>query len=261
MASPHVAGTAALMIAAGVADVRTQLQTTADDLGNSGLDPLYGFGLVDADESAAPIGPPPPPNDAPIVSDISPADGAIFGSGVLIGFAGTASDTEDGDLTGSLAWTSSIDGTIGAGGSFSTTLSDGNHSITASATDSGSKTGSDSISITVGTPPPPPAEATEVSVASVSYATNGGKNQDKHLYVTVALEDDLGNPVSGAFVSITLANTTTGGSWTDTALTGSNGTVTWTLKNAPSGCYSTTVTDVNAGLTWDGFTPENALCK
>ena len=39
-----------------------------------------------------------------------------------------------GDLTVSLVWTSDIDAQIGTGGSFSTTLSDGNHTITASVT-------------------------------------------------------------------------------------------------------------------------------
>lgn len=63
MASPHVAGTAALVIAAGITDangngrindeVRSRLDQTADDLGKPGLDPQYGFGLVDADEAAA----------------------------------------------------------------------------------------------------------------------------------------------------------------------------------------------------------------
>ncbi|MBI2872887.1 MAG: S8 family serine peptidase [Chloroflexi bacterium] len=52
-ASPHVAGTAALMIAAGVGPntaVRAALQTTADDLGTAGRDTWYGYGLVDAGE-------------------------------------------------------------------------------------------------------------------------------------------------------------------------------------------------------------------
>jgi len=59
MASPHVAGTAALMIAAGMVDhngdtvidnkdVRLVLQNTAIDLGDSGRDIQYGYGLVDA---------------------------------------------------------------------------------------------------------------------------------------------------------------------------------------------------------------------
>ena len=63
MASPHVAGVAALVIAAAggtSSDIRTQLQITADDLGDSSL---YGYGLVDADEAAGVIGeiPDPPP--------------------------------------------------------------------------------------------------------------------------------------------------------------------------------------------------------
>lgn len=256
MASPHVAGTAALVIAAGIADVRTQLQTTADDLGDPGLDPQYGYGLVDADEAAG--APPPPPNYPPVVTITSPADGSTFDSGATILFEGTASDTEDRDLTANLAWTSDIDGPIGTGGSFSTTLSDGNHTITASVTDSGGATGNASISITVGTP----SEATTASVDSITYETEGGRNNDKHLNVTVALVDDLGNPVGDASVSIRLDNTTTGQSWTDTGTTGLDGTVTFSLKNAPSGTYTTTVTDVTAtGLTWDDETPANGFKK
>ena len=44
-----------------------------------------------------------------------------------MGFAGKATDAEDGGLTAGLAWT---DGAIGSGGSFST-LSVGAHTITA----------------------------------------------------------------------------------------------------------------------------------
>lgn len=256
MASPHVAGTAALVIAAGIADVRTQLQQTADDLGDAGVDPHYGYGLVDADEAAGT--PPPPPNDAPTVSITSPVDSATFGSGDTILFEGTASDTEDGDLTGSLAWSSSIDGAIGTGGSFSATLSDGNHTITASVTDSGGASGDDAVSITVGDPP---TEATTVSVSAVTYATEGGKNQDKHLLITIALVDDQGNAVSGASVSIDLYRDTSLIA-SGTATTGTDGTVTFSLKNAQSGTYTTTVTDVSAsGLTWDTLTPINSFTK
>lgn len=58
MASPHVAGTAALLVGAGVTDgngdglindeVRTLLQASALDLGDTGRDQLYGYGRVDA---------------------------------------------------------------------------------------------------------------------------------------------------------------------------------------------------------------------
>ena len=47
-----------------------------------------------------------------------------------------------------------------------------------------------------------------------------------------------------------------------TGLTGTDGTVTFSLKNAKSGCYTTAMTDVTAdGLTWDTTTPDNEFCK
>jgi len=53
MASPHVAGVAALLSAFGAsgADIRTILQQTATDLGAAGRDNHYGFGLVNAEEA------------------------------------------------------------------------------------------------------------------------------------------------------------------------------------------------------------------
>ena len=265
MASPHAAGSAALVIAAGVSDsnsngrindeVRQTLDSTAQDLGDAGRDTKYGYGLVRPDLAAAPSG---PVNEAPVVSITNPADGSTFDSGAAILFEATASDTEDGDLTASLAWTSDIDGPIGTGGSFSTTPSDGNHTITASVTDSGGKTTSASITITVGTPPP---TGTTASVSSITYATSGGNNGTKHLNITLAVVDDLGNAVSGASVSIRLDHES-GTFWTGAGTTGTDGTMTFSLKNASSGCYTTDVTNVNAaGLTWDGVTPTNGFCK
>jgi hypothetical protein len=88
-------------------------------------------------------------NTAPSVNIDSPADGASFPSGSAISFAGSASDAEDGDLTGNLAWMSSLDGSIGSGGSFSVMLSEGTHTITASVSDSGDLSGEASITVVV----------------------------------------------------------------------------------------------------------------
>jgi subtilisin family serine protease len=56
MACPHVAGTVALVLQSHLgwtpSQVQTYLQTTADDLGATGFDPYYGYGLVDAQEAA-----------------------------------------------------------------------------------------------------------------------------------------------------------------------------------------------------------------
>ena len=69
------------------------------------------------------------------------------------------------------------------------------------------------------------------------------------------------DPVATASVSIDV--TLEGSPYaSETGTTGDAGTVTFTFKNAPSGTYTTTVTDVAAaGLTWDGLTPPNEFEK
>lgn len=66
MASPHVAGIAALVLACGCltdengggvvnhVDARLRLQKTAKDLGTAGRDTHYGYGLVYAPSAAPP---------------------------------------------------------------------------------------------------------------------------------------------------------------------------------------------------------------
>ena len=96
-----------------------------------------------------------------------------------------------------------------------------------------------------------------ISVSSISYATAGGKNGDKHLLVTLTL-----NPtVADASVSADLyRDGALEASWTGT--TGTDGTVTFQKKNARSGVYTTTVTAVSAaGYDWDGVTPPNSFHK
>jgi len=76
MACPHVSGTAALVIASGSSlsndDVRLRLQETADDLGATGKDNQYGYGLVDAGEAASqPDTTPPDPTNTLHVDNIT----------------------------------------------------------------------------------------------------------------------------------------------------------------------------------------------
>jgi len=99
--------------------------------------------------------------------------------------------------------------------------------------------------------------ATTVRVESITYTTRA---RGRHLDVTLLLLDNLDQSVAGASVSATLHRN--GSSWNFAGTTGSNGTVTFTLNNHGSGCYSTVVTAVVAsGLTWDGVTPFNEYCK
>jgi parallel beta-helix repeat protein len=95
-----------------------------------------------------------PVNDAPIAAISSPANNSTFTQGQAITFQGSANDVEDGSLTGaSLVWTSSIDGQIGTGESFTRNdLSIGTHTITLVATDSQGAQGTDSVTIIVNPP-------------------------------------------------------------------------------------------------------------
>ena len=284
-------------------------------------------------------------NSSPTVTITNPTDGSTYGSGATINFDGTASDAEDDNLTASLVWTSDIDGQIGTGGSFSTILSDGTHTITTQVTDSGGATASSSITITITASPPTlvsisispvnpsitegstqqftatgtysddtnqvltdvtwssslttiatidgsglatgisagsttitaissgqedttilqvvvaPEEPTTASVSSITYSTHGGKDNSKHLDITITIINDFANPVSGASVSIDLLRD---GSFVGqgTGTTGSSGTITFSLKNAASGFYTTEVTGVIASsLIWDGITPSNGFNK
>jgi subtilisin len=163
MASPHAAGALAILAsrnnpnnATDVFNLYNQVMNAGnfnwtDDSGDGIKEPLLDVSNATLfNPVLVPGGGGGGGNNPPTVNISSPADSASFDSGASISFAGSASDSEDGDLTGSLAWTSSLDGQIGTGGSFSTVLSDGTHVITAEVTDSANQTGSDSITITVG---------------------------------------------------------------------------------------------------------------
>ena len=262
MASPHVAGVAALVWAGNPdwsnGDVRNQLEITADDLGDSSL---YGNGLVDADEA---VGVPPPPlNEPPIVFITKPADGSTFDSGVAIPFEGTASDPEDGVLTADLIWTSIKDGQIGIGGSFFKTLSDGAHTITAEVTDSGDETGSASIGITVGTPITDNILHVKSIDMSFDEPATAGPNKFYTAIATVYIIDansDPTNPipVEGATVSGIWSDATTD---SDTGISDTSGKVIMIsdkVKNPASGTKFTFTVDnvIKDGWTYDSPSPK-----
>jgi subtilisin family serine protease len=76
-AAPHVAGVAALIWEDSTSwsndQVRQHLQNTAHDLGGSGWDQFYGYGLVDAYAAVASPPPPPPPPPPPTVQIQGPS--------------------------------------------------------------------------------------------------------------------------------------------------------------------------------------------
>lgn len=94
-----------------------------------------------------------------------------------------------------------------------------------------------------------PEEPTSTIVSSINYITYGGKDNSKHLDITISIIDNFANPISGASVSIELSRD--GGFITSSTGTTTEGTVTFSLKNAASGHYETDVTNViSSGLTF-----------
>jgi hypothetical protein len=135
------------------------------------------------------------PNQAPTATISAPADDASVDEFMSVAFQGSASDPEDGALTGSaLVWTSSIDGGIGTGTAFSRNdLSPGSHVITLTATDSDGATGTATVDLTV------VDVANEPPVVSITAPADGGSAQSgDNVTFTGTAEDPEDGPLTGA---------------------------------------------------------------
>lgn len=100
-----------------------------------------------------------------------------------------------------------------------------------------------------------------VKAECITYTTTGGKGGDKNLIITVDVVDDLGNPVSGASVTISLLRDSAAAG-SGTADTNSSGSVSFQLRNAANGCYETTVDNIVAtGLSYNSTYPMNGFSK
>jgi hypothetical protein len=107
-------------------------------------------------------------------------------------------------------------------------------------------------------PEPSPGKS---NVGPIEYGLAGGKNDNKHLLITIHVEDDDVN-IAGADVSILISNDSFRKGWTASGTTSSDGKVTFQLSNARSGCYSTFVNSVTSDLSWDESQPQDiGFCK
>jgi hypothetical protein len=108
----------------------------------------------------------------PVVVITSPSNGASFTTGTPVSFVGSASDAEDGSLGAQLQWTSSINGAVGSGTAFSTSvLTVGTHTITASVVDTSGLQGSASITLAIN-------PATSITLSAVGYKVKGIRTAD-----------------------------------------------------------------------------------
>lgn len=88
-------------------------------------------------------------NTEPQISITAPVGGSQFSEGQSITFTGNADDNEDGELSQNIEWSSNIDGPLGTGASFSTVLSIGSHTVTATITDAEGEEVSETVIISV----------------------------------------------------------------------------------------------------------------
>ena len=176
-----------------------------------------------------------------------------------MGFAGNATDPEDGTLTGaSLVWTSSRDGQIGTGTSFATTsLSVGVHTITLTATDSQGATGTATITVTItGT------SQNQSPTAHITAPANGAIiTPNTAVTLTGTGSDPEDGALTGASLVFTEGTTTlgTGGSVALTSLPVGPHTITLTAKDSKGATGTATIT-VTVGYSQLIGTDGGSLC-
>ncbi len=182
----------------------------------------------------------------------SPTDGSSFTVGDDITFTGTGTDPEDGNVTANLTWNSNLDGVIGTGGDFSTiALSEGTHTIIATATDSGSVTGSDTITITV----LPPRGGTTIISIPINLGSDDAEEKPAGSVIIGSLDLDLvasgGNQTVGMrFNNVTIpqGSTIVDASIQFTAAQVRSTATSLTLEGEAAGNSTTFVNNVNGDI-------------
>jgi hypothetical protein len=145
MAAPHVAGAAALIKAASpsldVASVKSLLVTESVTVVDTRND--LSFPRLDLGKIAAVLA---DPADFPTVAIVVPVNGAIIAVDEgAIALSASASDPQDGDLSGAITWTSDLDGAVTSPAQ----LSAGLHQLQASVSDSSGFVDTATVAITV----------------------------------------------------------------------------------------------------------------
>ena len=157
-------GVAGATMSASYSTCSSALRTlAADDI--AGAQSLYGTASVST-------------NTAPVVSISSPVSNTSVPAATALSFVGSASDSQDGNLTSRLVWRSSVDGQIGTGGAFTRILSPGTHTIEARVTDGGGLTATRRISVTVTTAAAAPTTSSGPTLSARGYKTKGAQKAD-----------------------------------------------------------------------------------
>ncbi|TFG08044.1 hypothetical protein EU538_07775, partial [Candidatus Thorarchaeota archaeon] len=258
MATPMAAGIGAMIRQADgsltAMDVKNVLTTTALDMGETGADNTYGYGIAQAKAALDYVtGGGTPTDNPPSCSIVAPAEGETV-SGVYRVYVDASDDNGVSSVEVQIdsgTWvdiTNSIDGDYYYYDWDTTLYADGSHTVNARATDTNAQTTSDSNGATVDNG----GGSTDnyMHVSSISYqATYRGPNAWLTIYVSIV--DQNGNPVSGATVTIDVQYPD-GSVSTYSTTTGSDGVAVFDLGKSPKGSYTVTVSGVtHSSYTYD----------
>lgn len=177
-------------------------------------------------------------NQPPVVQ-ISTLVNSVVVQGTTVTFNGSATDPEDGVLSGSsLVWRSSIVGSLGTGGTLSTSsLPVGSHVVTLTATDSKGLSASATVSVTIA--------ANQAPIATITSPTSG-TSVVKGTTVTFAgnandAEDGVLSGASLVWNSSIDGNIGTGTSFSTSGLAVGTHTITLTAKDSRSATNVATI--------------------
>jgi hypothetical protein len=223
------------------------MDDTAEDLGDSGRDTHYGYGLVDAEAATAV----PPDHDVAVTALDAPSSvyqGDTATIEVTVENLGTSGETFDLTVTdetyGEFSETRSI--TLTTGGSTietfnwdTTGATIGDHLIKVEAILEGDEDLSNNV-MTATINVYEQGQQSDMWVSDISWRIKqAGPNT--FLYHTVNVMSNDG-PVSSATVYSTLSGPS--GPWYYSGSTDSNGQIEFSLRGASSGTYMATVTDI-----------------
>jgi serine protease len=239
MAAPHVAGVAALVWSHNpdwnVGQIREALQVTAKDLGASGKDNAYGYGLVKASDALAHLngGTPPPPPPPPSEENGPPIASFTYNcAGLTCSFDGSGSTDSDGTIA-SYAWNFG-DGTAGTGVNATRSYAaGGTYTVILTVTDNGGLTGTTSQPVTVTAPP-----TGGISLTANAYKVQGLQKVDLSWNGATGTSVDIFRDGS----QVTVANS---GAYTDHINVRGGGTYTYRVCEAGTSICSP---DVNASF-------------
>lgn len=231
MASPHVAGVAALVWSqvptASAADIRAALVATAEDLGSGGRDNSYGYGLIQAADAVAYLG-----GGGGGTNAAPSASFSYSCTELACDFDGSGSSDSDGTIA-SYSWTFGDSNTASGSTTSHTYAGDGSYTVTLTVTDDAGATDSTSQTVTV--------QSADTGGGDISLSANGYKNKGRwttDLSWSGASSNNVDIYRDGAVLT-TVSNS---GSYTDATDFRGGGSLTYQVCEAGTSTCSDTVT-------------------